>query len=482
MPIAVSVARPATPFAIGAAQGAALRLQDKGKRRRNIVRITWFALLLSSVCLEGLGRRYLRQIPTEALYFSKDIVLAIGLITFGIHPEIKEFARKLYGKALFPFGLAVLWTILESFNPLQGSFVLALIGLRAYWLWWFAPLVIASVLQAIEVRRGAVYVFAGVAGIVCFFAVLQFGSPPADDVNTYSVNLEGDVVQAVAIGSTGRARVASTFSFITGFSDFTIIVPALLLTIGLGDADRKVRLVALIAGFLTAAVLPMSGSRAPLLIGGGLVIIIAWSAGFLFTRAGRRVVFGAFAFVAATTTVFPEALEGVYERMAGEDSNHRVDETLSILPPVSMQTYVYPAMGIGTGMQQNARSQLGISAHGYDAENEPGKHLIELGIPGYLLFWFARLGISLALFKASRILRKARRGAAAGAAVGFSALTFLGNLTFDHIWQALFFIAVGYILLETFLAYRSLASSRLPVPVAPRLGVIPPHRSRAAQP
>lgn len=435
---------------------AVTRWQANQKRRGNSLRITWFAFLLSSICLEGLGRRYVRQIPTEALYFSKDIVLIIGLVAFGIPADIRTFTRKLYGRFIFPLGMCVLWSVLEAFNPLQGSLVLAAIGLRAYWLWWVAPMLISSVLRTIEVRRGAMYVFAGVAGIVCFFAIAQFGAPPDADVNTYSVNLEGDAVQAVSVGSTGRARVAATFSFITGFADFTIIAPALLMTVGLGDADRKVRLAGLVAAVFTAAVLPMSGSRGPLLIGGALVIIIAWSAGFLFTRAGRRMVFGGLALVAATLTAFPEALQGVYDRMAGEDSTDRIHETLSILPVVAMTTSVYPFMGIGTGMQQNARAQLGVSSRGYDAENEPGKYLIELGVPGYLLLWFAKLGIAVALFKASRILRKAHHGAAAGAAVGFSALTFFGNLTFDHIWQSLFFIAVGYILMETFLAHQGL--------------------------
>jgi hypothetical protein len=457
-------------------QLALVRRRTQRQQRQNFARIVWFVLLLSAVCLEGLGRRYVRQIPTAALYFSKDIVLGFGLLTFGIHPEVKQFARKLYGKAMFPLGLAFLWTILECFNPLQESLILAAVGLRAYWLWWLAPLVVASVLQTIEVRRGAVYAFAGVAGIVCIFAILQFGAPIDSDLNTYSVNMEGNDVQAVSVGSTGRARVASTFSFITGFSDFTIIVPALLLTIGLGDSDRKVRLAALVGATLTASVLPMSGSRAPLLIGAALVVIITWSAGFLFTKAGRRVVFGGFALVAATLTASPEALQGVYDRMAGDDSGNRVGETLTILPVVSMQTFDYPAFGLGTGMQQNVRAQLGVTSHGYDAENEAGKHLIELGVPGYLLFWFARLGIAVALIKASRILRKARRGAAAGAAVGFAALTFFGNITFDHIWQSLFFIAVGYILMETFLAHRDLTLGekvvRLPAlrsaPIQPR--------------
>jgi hypothetical protein len=450
------------PFA-NHAQASKQRLNSKLRRWQSTIRIAWFAILMASVCLEGLGRRYLRAVPPAVFYFTKDVVLLFGLICFTIRPEIKDIAKKLYGMALFPLGLGVVWTILECFNPMQGSLVLAVVGVRAYWLWWLSPLVIANVLHDGQVRRAAVYILALTAVPVCVFAVVQFGSPPEADVNTYSVTTEGDLVQAVAIEETGRARVSSTFSFITGFSDFTIIVPALLMTIGLGDPDRKIRLVALSATVLTAAVLPMSGSRAPVVVGACMVTIIAWSAGFLFTKAGRRLIIGGIVLVAITLTAFPAAMDGVFNRLQSGDSQARFDDTLNVLPPIALQSTNYPWMGIGTGMQQNVRAQLGVSSYQYNSEHEAGKQLIELGIPGYMLYWFARLGICLALIKASRILRRDSRGAAAGAAMGFAALTLFGNLIFDHIWQALFFIAIGYILLETNVAYRSLRSRAVPI-------------------
>jgi hypothetical protein len=438
------------------------RLSTKLRRRQNNIRIVWFGILIGSICLEGLGRRYLPVVPPGVFYFTKDVVLLFGLVAFTIRPEIKQISRKLYGMALFPLGMGVLWTVLECFNPLQGSILLAVVGVRAYWLWWLAPLVIANVLQANEVRRAAVYILAFTSATVCAFAVIQFGSPPAAEVNTYSVTSAGEVVQAESIEETGRPRVSSTFSFITGFSDFTIIMPALLMTIGLGEPNKKVRSVALAATTLTAAVLPMSGSRAPVFIGACLIVLIAWGAGFLFTKAGRRLIIGGFVLVATTFTAFPAGMEGVFSRLGSSDSRSRFDDTLNILPPVALYTFNYPWMGIGTGMQQNVRAQLGIPSYQYNAESEPEKQLIELGIPGYMLYWFARLGICVALIKASRILRRDGRGAVAGAAMGIAALTFFGNLTFDHIWQALFFVAVGYILLETNAASRSLMSKTRP--------------------
>ena len=34
--------------------------------------------------------------------------------------------------------VAFIWTVIEVFNPDQLSKLLALVGLRAYWLWWLA--------------------------------------------------------------------------------------------------------------------------------------------------------------------------------------------------------------------------------------------------------------------------------------------------------------------------------------------------------
>jgi hypothetical protein len=444
--------------ALGKQQTASRAAEATRERRRSRLRIVWFALLMAAICLEGLGRRYVRQLPPTAFYFMKDVVLVLGL-GLGISPEVKAVMKRLYGRASIFLVLGIFWSAFQIFNPEQASYPLGLVGLRSYWLWWLAPVLIASVLMDPAARKGAIIILAVVSGLVCFFAVTQFAAPPEAEINVYSVTPEGVPILASQVASTGRTRVASTFSFITGFSDFTIIIPPLLLAMCLGASDPKVRLIGMVGVAMTAAVLPMSGSRAPLLIAAGLLIVIVWSAGFLFTRAGRRVVFGSLLAAIAAMTAFPDALQGVYDRLGGEDTNRRIDEVLSILPPVSLTLYDYPFMGIGVGMQHNARSQFFTGTSDYGAEYESAKQLIELGVPGYLLCWLARVGISIALFRASFILRRAGRGAAAGAAVGFAALTFFGSIVFDHIWQALFFTAAGYVLAETTLAQRSLQAA-----------------------
>ncbi len=129
------------------------------------------------------------------------------------------------------------------------------------------------------------------------------------------------------------------------------------------------------------------------------------------------------------------------------ETTGRVEQVALVFPPVALSYYDYPAMGIGTGMQQNARFALHVDTE-WDSEGEVGRYLIELGPIGYLLVWTAKLGLVVGLLRCYRILKRAGRRGAAGAALCYALLTMLGNLTFDHVWQALYFLGCGFILSE----------------------------------
>jgi len=77
---------------------------------------------------------------------------------------------------------------------------------------------------------------------------------------------------------------------------------------------------------------------------------------------------------------------------------------------------------------------------------------------GFLLVWTVKLGLSIALLRAHRMLKRARRKGAATAALSYAILTMVGNLTFDHIWQALYFMGCGFILAEVLAVVRAQAA------------------------
>jgi hypothetical protein len=420
------------------------------------MQIVWCALLVSSICLEGLGRKYLPQIPSLVFYFMKDAVLLFGYFRFPPPPSVRRAVRFLYGGFGVVLAAGIGWTALEMVNPQHQSIILAIIGFRAYWLWWLAPPVIAGVLQNERYKRRAIYVLLAIATFVSVLAVFQFASPSDSNLNLYSV-VDGEEIHAsdmATVAATGRARVASTFSFLSGFVDFCLLVPTLLLSIGLEAREPRIRRAALIATGCAAAVIPMSGSRGPVLLGAGVLAIMAWASGLFFTRIGRRVLVGGIIAVVVSVVAFPDALFGVESRFQNsEETMGRIKETASILPPVALSIYDYPILGIGTGMQQNARFSLHVIPD-YDAEAEVGRYLVELGPVGYLLIWTTKIGLVIGLGRAYRVLKRAGRRGAAGAALAYATLTMFGNLTFDHVWQALYFLGCGFIVAEVTSALR----------------------------
>lgn len=417
----------------------------------------WFFCLISAVCLEGLGRKYLPAIPSGVFYFIKDVILLFGYFQFRPPAAVRRISTYLYrGFSLF-WIVGCVWTIIEVFNPAQESIVLGLIGIRAYWLWWLAPPLIASALQDETQKKRFIYVLLVLAIGVSALAALQFASPATSDLNLYSV-VDGEEVHAAdiaTISATGRARVASTFAFLSGFQDFTLLVPTLLLSLGLEAKERRLRWSALTATFCVAAVIPMSGSRASVLLGAAILLIAAWTAGLFLTRIGRRVLIGGMVAAVLSVTVFPDAILGVQSRFDDqEEVNGRyLGVAEALLPPLALANFHYPALGIGTGMQQNVRIQMHIRSP-WEEELESGRYLVELGPVGFLTVWTAKLGLIVALLRAYAILKRAGRRGAAAAAVSYAALTLTGNLTFDHVFQALYFIGCGFILAEVVSAVR----------------------------
>jgi hypothetical protein len=326
---------------------------------------------------------------------------------------------------------------------------LGLLGLRAYWLWWLAPFVIAGCLQRPKQKRRAIYVLLVMAIGISLLAIVQFAAPADSSVNLYST-VDGEEVYATVapVAATGRARVSSTFSFLSGFQDFTILVPALLLSIGLDAKEPTLRKLALGATLLASAVVPMSGSRSGVLLGAAVLLITAWSAGLLFTRVGRRIMIGGVAATVLALFAFPDAFIGVQSRFANiSETEGRYQSIATVLPPVAIAVTEFPATGLGTGMQQNARWNFHVYPK-YEEELEPSRYLVELGPIGYLAVWATKLGLIVALLRAYVILKRAGRRGGAAAALSYAMLTMNGNLTFDHIWQALYFMGCGFILAE----------------------------------
>jgi hypothetical protein len=90
----------------------------------------WFAILVGSICLEGLGRRYLPFIPQAGFYFLKDAILLFGWVQFRPSKETRDSIRWLYRGFDKIILVAFVWTVAEAMNPEIPSPAVGLIGLR----------------------------------------------------------------------------------------------------------------------------------------------------------------------------------------------------------------------------------------------------------------------------------------------------------------------------------------------------------------
>lgn len=406
-------------------------------------------MLLGAVCFEGLGRRFLPQIPASAYYFAKDACLVAGLFLFGIRPAVAGTARRFFDPFHLALAALVGWALVELANPSQPSLWLGLFGVRSYALWWLAPIIVASALRNRAERDAAVGVLSAVAFCVAAFALFQFSQPADAQVNLYSQGIsEGS--QAMSIPGTGRPRVTSTFSYITGFADFVGLAPAALLALGLQARSGLTRRIAFAAAALSVAAAPASGSRGALVVGVGSMVLVFVGAGLLATRGGRRVFAALIAAGVLAFAVTPAGVSGVEERFRSGETAGRFGDLLLAVPLYPLLKLEYPLLGIGTGMQQNVRASFGVSTS-WESEGETGRVLIELGVVGYLLVMLCRLGLCVAMLRLARHARRRKQRSLAGGALAYSVLALTSSLVFDHVSQALFFINLG-LLLASFMA------------------------------
>ncbi len=460
MPETVAIAARAPSAAPGAATAGTAA-------RRVRWPVFWATFLLSAICFEGLGRKYVSFIPQPVFYVLKDVILLGGLVAFGIDARARAVARELFRGFGLVLALGLAWTLLEVANPASPSLAIGLLGLRAYWLWWLAPLVVATAFRrGIGLERiGGI--LGAVALVVAAYAAYQFASPAGAAVTQYA-GYEGWVDPA-SVASTGRVRVASTFAFVSGFAAFALVAPPVLVWLGLRSVTRRARLIAAVSAGGTLLSIPMSGSRGVTVLSAAAMAIVLWRAGLLSTRAGRRVAAVAGAALLAMTWLVPEAAQGVRDRFDSGETSGRVVEALTGLTPAPLFLNDYPPLGVGTGTEQNAATILGHAGE-WTVEGEPARYLVELGAPGFVLMYLRRLGLAVALVRISGRLRRLRQAPASGVALVLAVLAMTGNIVFDHVFQALFFFATGLLLTEV--VSRSEGSGRASPAAGFRAGLV----------
>ncbi len=419
-----------------------------------LARLCWFTSLVVAICFEGLIRKLVPGVPQAVLYFFKDVLLVSGA-AFGLQGSVTRTVRHLFGWALLPSAFALLFILVQLFNPEQANLPLGLVGVRSYCLWWFAPLLLPSVLNSARLVNAAFRILITIAVIVAGFALYQFSQPPDAAINSYAWGEEAGEGSVAVVRSTGRARVTSTFSFLSGFANFAILFTPFLLACGIATRSVLTQALSFGAAGLLFVCGFMSGSRSAALSALLTVPMTVGLKALWSRRVGPPLLGAVVVAVLMGTFVVPEAISGVVDRFQQNESetSSRVFNAAGAIPPIGAIVYNYPWEGIGTGMTHTARHAFGVFKS-WPTEAESHRILVELGIVGYALVACARVGLAIALVRLSRMLKSSTFAGFAGFTLALAPLSLFTSILVDHVMQALFFMLVSVLLAAAMVSLR----------------------------
>ncbi len=417
--------------------------------------LRWRYAIIGAMVLavfEGVIRKWMFPEYQQWIYISKDVLLLGAYLSFfGSRLVLKKrlFDQHPANGALALFGLLA---VLELANPALPNLSVGLFGLKAYLMYVPLMYIIPSVFPDEESQRSFWVVYLILSLIPLTLGPLQFASSPDSVLNRYA--WEDELAPSVAVfGSAGRARIAGTFSYISGYTVYLVLV--FLMGLGLVVFERRVLFRWTLYGLLglTLLNLIMTGSRGPLLTLGvavpTLLLLTVWVTDPRRLRVVRTLCVTIPLIVFLFTSFFPEAQRAFLERArANEDVGERI---LGILYQPVWAIGEAKVFGYGIGSTHQAAFFLvpseKIEALPPGAEGEWERIILEVGPFGFALLLLARIFVSRRLWLALMASRGTGRFPFLVAALIFSLVSLPGNLIFNHTASIFYWFLAGFALI-----------------------------------
>jgi hypothetical protein len=426
----------------------------------NPSRLAWQLLWLSLICcvFEGALRKWIvgdTAIAARVAYLSKDLAL-VGILGLGMGPAnaLTDFGRPylLLGVALVGIGCLVNAAIeIAPVGAILTILTLLILPATA----WIA----GHVLPPDSLQRFASWITI-LALPLAVLGVMQFFSPPGSVLNRYSGSEDDTVVSAAAtkIATTGvsnrrtgkmdRVRATGTFSYITGFSDFSVMaVWAGIVTLTLARTAKARWLgyaglaAAICCTFVTV-------SRLPVLIALALIAVWTVAGGQFGRKAQAAVAIAALLLTALLVTgkweAADEIVSSVYERhqSSGRDTLMSRLEYQFVTPLEG--ALIEAPLGAGLGTQQQAKVMVFKAGEqtSLGPESPWARTVLEVGVVGLLgcLVTYAVIFVPLWAAYRMKIRGEARTVLAVTAVMLLTKA--LNGFQFDHV-SAYFFWATS---------------------------------------
>lgn len=399
----------------------------------------WFVgLFFLLVIVDGALRKWVLPGQSAALFVLKDVVLWGGVFLYALRRSPLELPRPLRRTGVpLLLGGYIFVVLLQAFNPRLPNLAVSALGLKAHLV--FLPLVVLMPAIIVEVtERQATRFLWGYAILVVLpltaLSVYQFFQPPSAWINQYV--REMGTIATVA----GHVRVISTFSYVgshTAYLTFNAFLSAGILFAGLRTGRRDLYWLGGLLLGMTFVVLPMAGSRGPIVI--ILVALTAlltivesqYSSSLRFIAVALLIVV-----VVVQGTGLTEGWTALAERAADAgDTENRIESLLSS-PLEGIERGGLLGYGAGSAHQAAARFVPGsFSAdwlpEGY-IESPMARQIVELGAFGWLLLLSLK---TMLLYLAYQTVRRGRQ--ALEILVGVTAFcVLLAKLPFPVVYNA----------------------------------------------
>ena len=393
---------------------SALNIRKRlGQRHRTsrAVRIG-LALFFLLVVFDGALRKWVLPSQEAVIFVLKDMVLWGVFLIYALKRDPLKLPRPLHSTWVPVLVVAYIFVVLaQAFNIHQPTLIVSAIGLKSHLA--YLPLIIllppiAARITERQVTRFLWWYALLIVVPLTTLSMYQFSQPPSAWVNQY---VEGMSIGVAKIGK--FPRVTGTFSFIGSYIkylQFNAVLGASAVLVGLKYGRRSLVASGGIIVSGTAIVVPMTGSRSPVVvIAAGLIAL------FLIMRNRKYwipllaiAVLGAF--VAAegfSESIVLQGWEALGERTERSGLAQDRIERFLLGPITGLEEAGVFGYGVGTNHQAAPGYVSGSIWEGWvGGDNRVLRVFMELGTLGWLVLTAMKLSF---LYIATRVLRESRR-------------------------------------------------------------------------
>ena len=408
--------------------------------------------VLVLVVLEGALRKWALPQASQLIYFLKDFVLVGAYLAYFGGSRSSKFSFKdetIRGLAY----LISFWCLFEAFNPGLGSPIIGIFGIRNYLLYiplmWMLPSLFQSQEELYKYLRAYLLLLIPVG----LLAIAQYFSPIDSPLNVYAPDMEQQIAT-----SGGAVRVTGTFSYIGGYSVYLGVCFSLLLSLITKQQTMLWRWLTIIELSLIAITSFMTGAR------GLMIFIILQLTGYFCLEGARnfsglvnsfsKFLFPAIISFVLVTTKFSAAIDSFSTRISNSNTEVLLLRITGMFTePFKFFEYaLFDGYGAGATFQANGviRSVFQLPAGEHIPvyyEGETGRIALELGIIGFFFWYGFKIVLLMAMWRVYQQLKRPFLRQLAVCIFLFQAISFTGQLVFNHTANLYHWFFNGFIFL-----------------------------------